>query len=58
MGVALAGHWLDRDGLRDNSDGKVSFVDVLYFTPVTITTVGYGDIVPVTRRRGFSTRSW
>lgn len=48
MTVALAGHWFDRDGLRDNVDGSVSFVDVLYFTAVTITTVGYGDIVPVT----------
>ncbi len=48
MGVALAGHWFDRDGLRDNVDGSVSFVDILYFTAVTITTVGYGDIVPVT----------
>lgn len=48
MAIALAGHWFDRDGLRDNVDGSVSFVDVLYFTAVTITTVGYGDIVPVT----------
>lgn len=48
MGIALAGHWFDRDGLRDNLDGHISFVDVLYFTAVTITTVGYGDIVPVT----------
>lgn len=48
MGIALAGHWFDRDGLRDNVDGTVSFVDILYFTAVTITTVGYGDIVPVT----------
>lgn len=48
MGIALAGHWLDRDGLRDNVDGSILFVDILYFTAVTITTVGYGDIVPVT----------
>jgi voltage-gated potassium channel len=48
VAVALAGHWLDRDGLRDNIDGEISFVDVLYFTMITITTVGYGDIVPVT----------
>lgn len=48
MGIALAGHWFDRDGLRDNYDGHVSFVDILYFTAITITTVGYGDIVPVT----------
>jgi len=37
----------DRDGLRDQIDGHVSVTDVLYFTMVTITTVGYGDIVPV-----------
>lgn len=48
MGIALAGHWFDRDGLRDNADGVVSFIDVIYFTTVTVTTVGYGDIVPVT----------
>ena len=38
---------LDRDGLQDNIDGNVSLVDVVYFTMITITTVGYGDIVPV-----------
>ncbi|WP_426169291.1 potassium channel family protein [Sandarakinorhabdus sp. DWP1-3-1] len=48
FGIAVAGHWYDRDGLRDNTDGSVSFLDVIYFTAVTVTTVGYGDIVPVT----------
>ena len=48
VGIAIAVHWLDRGGLRDNLDGVVSFLDVLYFTMVTVTTVGYGDIVPVT----------
>ncbi len=47
IGIALGGHWLDRDGLRDNTDGHVSFLDVVYFTTITVTTVGYGDIVPV-----------
>jgi voltage-gated potassium channel len=40
-------HWVGRDGLKDNLDNQISFIDVLYFTTVTVTTVGYGDIVPV-----------
>lgn len=48
--IALLGHWLDRGGLKDNFDNEVSFTDVVYFTTITITTVGYGDIVPVTDR--------
>lgn len=48
IGLALVIFWFDRAGLRDNSDGVVSFSDVVYFTMITITSVGYGDIVPVT----------
>ncbi len=44
---AIAVHWLERDGLRDNLDGHVSFLDVIYFTMISITTTGYGDVVPV-----------
>jgi voltage-gated potassium channel len=42
--------WLDRDGIRDQIDGELSFVDLVYFVVVSLTTVGYGDIVPVTER--------
>jgi len=42
--------WIDREGLQDHTDGHVTFIDVIYFTMVTITTVGYGDIVPITPR--------
>lgn len=42
--------YLDRGGLRDQVDGDMSFLDVVYFTMVTVTTVGYGDIVPVSDR--------
>ena len=43
-------HWWDRDGLVDNVDGNVSFLDVVYFTMISITTTGFGDIAPVTDR--------
>ncbi|MDG5487124.1 potassium channel family protein [Sphingomonas sp. BGYR3] len=48
VGLAIAVHWFDRAGLRDNYDGQISFLDVVYFTMISITTTGYGDIAPVT----------
>ncbi|MFD1788904.1 potassium channel family protein [Sphingomonas floccifaciens] len=50
VGLAVAVHWFDREGLRDNYDGRVSFLDVVYFTMISITTTGYGDIAPVSDR--------
>ena len=41
-------HWLERGSLEDQLDGHVSFTDVIYFTMISATTTGYGDIVPVT----------
>lgn len=56
IGIAMTGHLLDRGGLKDNIDGDVSFSDIVYFTAITVTTVGYGDIVPVSdRARMFDT---
>ncbi|KQM18754.1 potassium channel family protein [Novosphingobium sp. Leaf2] len=43
-------HWIDRDGLKDAHDGTVSFLDVFYFTMISITTTGFGDIAPVSDR--------
>ncbi|GAB5348199.1 potassium channel family protein [Alteriqipengyuania sp. 357] len=43
-------HWWDRDGLVDNLDGEISFSDVVYFTMISITTTGFGDIAPITDR--------
>lgn len=39
--------WLDRDGYNDSSDGPVSFLDALYYSTVTVSTTGYGDVTPV-----------
>ena len=41
-------HWLERDGLKDSHDGDVGLIDVIYFTMISATTTGYGDIVPIT----------
>lgn len=43
-------HYADRSGLQDTLDGHVSFLDVVYFTMISITTTGFGDIAPVTDR--------
>ncbi|HMJ94132.1 MAG TPA: potassium channel family protein [Allosphingosinicella sp.] len=48
--LAIIVHWLERDGLKDSYDGHVSFLDVVYFTMISITTTGYGDIVPVSNQ--------
>jgi voltage-gated potassium channel len=50
LGLIMGVFWWDRDGLRDQLDGEISLADVVYFTAVTVTTVGYGDIVPVSPR--------
>ena len=42
--------WMERDSLRDSIDGHISFSDVIYFTMISATTTGYGDIVPITDR--------
>lgn len=50
LAIAIGVHWFDREGLRDNYDGEISFTDIVYFTMISITTTGYGDIAPVTER--------
>ncbi|WP_246456105.1 potassium channel family protein [Nocardioides mesophilus] len=50
LGFTVALVWFDRDGYFDNNDptGKVDLVDSIYYTTVTLSTTGYGDIAPYT----------
>jgi voltage-gated potassium channel len=38
--------YTDREGYHDNADGSVSLLDSVYYATVTLSTTGYGDIVP------------
>lgn len=50
-GLIVLANWLlvivERGSYHDSYDDKVSVVDALYYTTVTLTTTGYGDITPV-----------
>ena len=50
ISIVVMIHWWDREGLVDNLDGEVSFLDVIYFTMISITTTGFGDIAPISDR--------
>ncbi|MFJ9030881.1 potassium channel family protein [Streptomyces sp. NPDC102274] len=38
--------YIDRTGYHDNADESVDFLDAVYYATVTLSTTGYGDIVP------------
>ncbi|MBS42297.1 MAG: Ion channel protein [Nocardioides sp.] len=40
--------YIDREGYTDARDGAVSLTDAIYYTTVTLSTTGYGDIAPAT----------
>jgi voltage-gated potassium channel len=51
--VVIVIHWFDRTGLKDTHDGVISFLDVVYFTMISVTTTGFGDIAPISDRSRF-----
>ncbi len=50
IAIVVLVHWIDRAGLKDSYDGHISFLDVVYFTMISVTTTGFGDIAPVSDR--------
>jgi voltage-gated potassium channel len=38
--------YVGRGGYHDNAGGSLSFLDALYYSTVSLSTTGYGDIVP------------
>jgi voltage-gated potassium channel len=42
--------YLERDGYKDSNGTPISWLDALYYATVTLSTTGYGDIVPVTEQ--------
>lgn len=43
-----------RVGTEEGKDGGENFLDYLYFSGVTLLSVGYGDLVPVGKARFFA----
>lgn len=39
--------YIDRDGYSDTQGDGLSFLDALYYTTVSLSTTGYGDIAPL-----------
>lgn len=46
LATTVAVVYLDRKGYRDSTDSGVSLLDALYYATVTLSTTGYGDIIP------------
>ena len=42
--------YVERDGYKDSNGTPITWLDALYYATVTLSTTGYGDIVPVTEQ--------
>ncbi|MDQ3644639.1 MAG: potassium channel family protein [Actinomycetota bacterium] len=55
IGFVAVVSWLGRSGYRDSAGGEVGLLDAIYYATVSITTTGYGDIVPVSTEARLAT---
>ncbi len=46
LAITVAVVYVGRGGYHDAAGGSLSFLDALYYSTVTLSTTGYGDIVP------------
>ncbi|MGW2299811.1 potassium channel family protein [Streptomyces sp. NPDC001809] len=46
LAVTIMIVYVDRGGYHDNANGTLDFLDCAYYATVTLSTTGYGDIVP------------
>ncbi|MFE5186744.1 potassium channel family protein [Streptomyces sp. NPDC056628] len=46
--------YADHGGYNDSSDGSVDLLDAFYYSTVTLSTTGYGDITPVSDAARFT----
>jgi voltage-gated potassium channel len=50
LGIVVLGAvvvWLGRDGYRDSTGRPVGWLTAFYYSTVTLTAIGYGDVMPV-----------
>ena len=45
--AVVAAVLIDRDGYRDVTGNRIGVLDAFYYTTVTLSTTGYGDVTPV-----------
>ncbi|RVW05309.1 potassium channel family protein [Rhodococcus xishaensis] len=48
LALAVLVVYIDRDGYRDAQDPELTLLDCIYYATVSLSTTGYGDIIPVT----------